>query len=199
MDEITSARANSRLWIGAFLIATFGTAALWERGIVPGWPGMALFAASFLLLIPLVRSTERARAASGISSKAMKAYNRRMIFAALSYVLLLLGGVTIVRYYAPPVPVRVLLAIAAAAPVLGMIRAMALLIREESDEYQRMRIVQQSLVATGFLLAIATLYGFLNAFDLAPRADAYLVVPVWAVGLGVGGLYNRLSLGDGGC
>jgi len=72
-----------------------------------------------------------------------------------------------------------------------MIRAMGLLIKEERDEYLRMRIVEQSLIATGFLLAATTLYGFLNAFDLAPRLDAYLAVPVWAVGLGIGRLVQR--------
>ncbi len=198
MNAILSPLTNSRLWVAAFLIAAFGSASLWKSGIVPGWPGVALFAAAFLFLIPLVRSTEHGREACGAST-AMKAYNRRMIFASLSYVALLLAGVATARYYAPPAAVRVLLAIAAAAPVFGMIGAMALLLKEEKDEYQRMRIVQQTLVATGFLLAAATLYGFLNVFDLAPRLDAYLVVPVWAVGLGFGGLYNRLALGDGRC
>jgi hypothetical protein len=195
MDEITSARTNSRLWIGAFLVATFGTAALAKTGVIPGWPGMALFAASFLLLIPLVRSAERARAACGISSNAMREYNRRMIFAALAYVALLLGGVAIARHYAPPAAVRIVLAVAAAAPILFMIRAMALLLKEERDEYLRMRMVEQSLVATGIVLAVATLYGFLNAFDLAPRVDAYLAVPLWGIGLGIGRLLQR----DGAC
>ena len=63
-----------------------------------------------------------------------------------------------------------------------IIRAMALLLREETDEYLRMRLVEQSLVATGILLTVATLYGFLNAFDLAPRIDAWAAVPLWAVG-----------------
>jgi hypothetical protein len=68
---------------------------------------------------------------------------------------------------------------------------MALLIKEERDEYLRMRIVEQTLIATGFLLAAATIYGFLTAFDLVPRVDAYLAVPVWAVGLGIGRLLQR--------
>ena len=191
MEAFSSPRANSRFWVGAYLIAAFGSGALFRTGVVPGWPGVALFACSFLLLIPLVRSVERAQAACGISSAAMRAYNRRMIFASLAYVVLLLIGVTVAAYFAPGAPVRVLLAIVVALPVLLMIRAMARLLREESDEYLRMRIVEQSLIATGVLLVACTLYGFLNVFDLAPRLDAYLVVPVWAVGLGIGRLVQR--------
>jgi hypothetical protein len=105
----------------------------------------------------------------------------------------LLAAAGAAAYHAPPAPVRVLLAILVALPVLLMVRAMALLLRTETDEYLRMRIVEQTLIATGFLLVAASLYGFLNAFDLAPRLDAYLVVPVWAVGLAIGRLFQRDS------
>jgi flagellar biosynthesis protein FliR len=121
----------------------------------------------------------------------MRAYNRRMIFASFAYVVLLLGGMAIARFYAPPAAVRVLLAIAVAAPILFMIRAMARLLREERDEYLRMRLVEQTLISTGILLAVATIYGFLNAFDLAPRVDAYWGVPLWGVSLGVARLLQR--------
>src|SRR3569833_2271122 len=151
MDTITSPRTNSRLWLGAYLVAAFGTGWLFKTGVVPGWPGVALLAASFLLLIPLVRSVERAQAAGGCTSPAMRAYNRRMIVASLTYVAVLLAGVTVAARFAPPVPVRLLLAILVALPALMMVRAMAQLLREERDEYLRMRIVEQTLIATGFL------------------------------------------------
>ena len=191
MTDQVSPRTAVRLWLGAYLIATFGTGALMKAGILSGWPGIVLFLASFLLLIPLVRSAERAQAACGFTSKAMRTYNRRVLVAGLSYVVVLFAGMGIARYYDPPTFVRVILAIAAALPVLFIIRAMALLLREETDEYLRMRLVEQSLVATGILLTVATLYGFLNAFDLAPRIDAWAAVPLWAVGLGVGRLFRR--------
>jgi hypothetical protein len=65
MTDVTSPRSTVRLWIGAYLIATFGTAALFKAGIISGWPGIGLFLASFLLLFALVRAAERAQAASG--------------------------------------------------------------------------------------------------------------------------------------
>lgn len=191
MSLTLSPRANYRFWIGGYLVATFGSGALLKAGVIPLWPGMLLFAASFLLLIPLVRSVERAQEVCGATSSAMRAYNRRMIFASLAYVVLLLGGVAIARNYAPPAAVRVVLAVAVAAPILFMIRAMARLLREERDEYLRMRIVEQTLIATGIVLAVATIYGFLNVFDLAPRVDAYWAVPLWGLSLGVARLFQR--------
>jgi hypothetical protein len=191
MTVRTSPRTVAWLWVAAYLIATFGTAALMKSGIVPGWPRIALFLASFLLLFPLVRYAERAQAACGFASKAMRTYNRRVLIASMSYIVVLFAGVGIARYLDPPVIVRVILAIAAALPILFVIRAMALLLREETDEYLRMRLVEQSLIATGILLTVATLYGFLNTFGLAPRVDAWAAVPLWALGLGIGRLFRK--------
>ena len=195
MDDVRRARTGLQLWVAAYLIATFGAAALVKTGIVTGWPGLILVFSTFLLLIPMVRSIERTREACGMKSAAMRTYNRRMMIAAFSYVVLLLGCVAVAAHLAPPAPVRVGLAILVSLPVLFMIRAMALLLKEERDEYLRMRIVEQNLIATGFLLAAATIYGFLTTFDLAPKLDSFLVVPVWAVGLGIGRAFQR----DGSC
>ncbi|HEX8415656.1 MAG TPA: hypothetical protein VF637_17515 [Sphingomicrobium sp.] len=191
MTSSLSLRTSARLWIGAYLIATFGSGLLLRFGVTHGWIGWTLFIASFLLILPLVRSVQRAQAECGMKSKAMRSYNRRVLIASLAYVVLLFSGIWTAAHYNPPAGVRVLLAIAVATPVIFMIRAMALLLKEETDEYLRMRLIEQSLIATGFLLTIATLYGFLNAFDLAPRIDAWAVVPLWSVGLGVGRLFQR--------
>lgn len=191
MTAFLSPGTSVRLWIGAYFLTTFGSAGLAITDVIPGWPGLALFFASFLLLFPLVRSIERAQAACGASSRAMRTYNRRALVASMVYVVILLSGVGLVRYYDPPAIVRVILAITVALPVIFIIRAMALLLKEETDEYLRMRLVEQSLVATGFMLTVATLYGFLNTFDLAPRVDAWAVVPLWALGLGIGWLFRK--------
>ncbi|MFL6733781.1 MAG: hypothetical protein ACJ8EY_03700 [Sphingomicrobium sp.] len=191
MTDASTARTTARLWTGAYLVATFGSAALAKTGVLPGWPGLALFASSFLLLIPLMRSVERAQDVCGVRSKAVRRYNRRVLIASMIYIVLLLGGISLARYYAPPAIVRVALAIIVSLPVMGIIAAMALLLKEETDEYLRMRMVEQSLIATGFLLTVATLYGFLNAFDLAPQIDSWAAVPVWALGLGVGRIFRK--------
>ena len=194
MTDVASSK-SSGWWVAAFLIGTFGTGALKAAGILTGPVSTVLFLASFLLIIPMVRANQRAMAARGITSSAMTRYSRRFMVASLAYVALLFASLWIARATDPGLALRVILAMVAALPVMFMIRAMALLLKEEQDEYLRSRLVSQSLVATGFLLTVATLYGFLNTFDVAPRVDAWAAFPLWAIGLGIG----RLVQGDPAC
>lgn len=191
MTSTVQGANSARIWIVAYLIATLGSGLALRAGLTHGWIGWTLFLASFLLIVPMVGAVQRMQSANGLNSKAMRAYNRRVLIASLVYVVMLFSGISIARYYDPSALVRVVLAVAAAAPIIFIVRAMALLLKEETDEYLRMRLVQQSLFATGFLLTVATLYGFLNVFDLAPRIDAWAVMPVWAVGLGVARLFQK--------
>lgn len=193
-----SPKTSAWVWFAVWLLATVGTAALAKTGVVPGWPGLILFAMSFLLLFPMVRAVERAQEVGGTRSRAIVRYNRRVIAASLAYIVALLCGGGIVRYYDSAIAVRVIISIAVAVPVIFMIRAAALLMTEEADEYLRLLYVRQNLIATGVLLTTATLYGFLNAFDVAPRVDAWAAVPLWALGLGIGRLVNKLTLGSAG-
>lgn len=82
--------------------------------------------------------------------------------------------------------------------VIGMFWAIGRLIVEQTDEYQRLLLVRQTLVATGFALSIATVWGFLENLRLVPHVDAFFVAVLWFAGLAVGSIYNRLTLGDGG-
>ena len=189
-DAAQTPASTSRWWVAAFLIGTFGTGGLKATGILTGPVSTALFLASFLLIIPMARANQKDMAARGCGSAAMARYNRRFLVASLSYVALFFAAMWIARTTEPVVAVRVILALVAALPIMFMIRAMALLLKEEQDEYLRSRHIQQSLVATGLLLTAATLYGFLNAFDVAPRLDAWVAFPVWAVGLGLGRLFQ---------
>ncbi len=195
MTDVAQTSSSSRWWVAAFLVATFGTGALKALHLIDGPLSWVLFLGSFLLIIPMSRATRRTMAERGIKSPAMDRYNRRFLTASLGYVALFFAAMWIARTYAPGEAVRVMLAFTAALPVIFMIRAMALLLREEDDEYLRSRLVEQSLIATGVLLTIATLYGFLNAFDVAPRVDAWVAFPVWAVGLGIA----RLFQGEAAC
>lgn len=88
------------------------------------------------------------------------------------------------------------LAVSPALAIVGVFWSIGRLLVEEKDEYQRMLFVRQTLVATAFALSIATVYGFLENFGLAPRVDVFYIAVLWFGGLGVGSLYNRLMLGD---
>lgn len=82
--------------------------------------------------------------------------------------------------------------------VAGVFWAIGRLLVEETDEYQRMMLVRQTLIATGFTLTIVTIYGFLENFRLVGHIDAFYIAILWFIGLGVGSAANRLALGDGG-
>lgn len=92
-----------------------------------------------------------------------------------------------------------LLAILPGLCLVAVFWAVARLMIEQEDEYQRLLLVRQTMVATGFALSLASVWGFLESFGLVPHVDAYYVAILWFMGLGVGSLYNRLTIGDGGC
>ena len=61
-------------------------------------------------------------------------------------------------------PFAYALAAAPAAPLIGAIAVIGLYLREEQDEFQRAIMVEAALWATGGMLAITTVWGFLETF-----------------------------------
>jgi len=98
-----------------------------------------------------------------------------------------------------PTALKYPVAILPALPIVGIFGAMGRYLVEEQDEYVRMLMVRQILWASAFTLSIATVWGFLDNFGLVGHADGYWIVILWFFGLGLGGIYNKLTLGDGGC
>ncbi|HET9460170.1 MAG TPA: hypothetical protein VFO51_09345 [Sphingomicrobium sp.] len=83
--------------------------------------------------------------------------------------------------------------------VAGVFWALARLLVEETDEYQRLLLVRQLLIGSAITLTIVTIWGFWENFGLVGHIDAFYIAALFFVGMGVGGLVNRLTLGDGGC
>lgn len=91
------------------------------------------------------------------------------------------------------------LAVAPALPVIGVFWAVMRFLIEEPDEFIRMLLVRQCLVATGFCLTIMTVWEFLQNFDLVPQGNGgFGAAFFWFMGLGAGALYNRLTMGTTG-
>jgi hypothetical protein len=86
-------------------------------------------------------------------------------------------------------------AILPAIPIILVFAAVGRYLIEEGDEYLRMLMVRQTLWASGFALSLATIWGFLESFDLVGHIDAYYIAMLWFFGLGVGAVMNRLTLG----
>ena len=126
---------------------------------------------------------------------AMKRYNWRLIWLSLLYGIFLIGAVYGFKHQLFAGPVAYVAAILPALPIIGIFGAMGRYLVEEQDEYLRMLMVRQSLWASGFALSVATIWGFLENFNLVDHVDAYSVAIVWFFGLGVGACMNKLTLG----
>lgn len=124
------------------------------------------------------------------SSPAARRYARRLFVAMAAYLVTLALAVAFVRDGGVTGPLAWLLALLPGLCVASVFWAFGRLLVEETDEYQRMLLVRQSLIATGFTLTIATLWGFLEMFGLVPHVDVFYLVVLWFLGLGIGSCYN---------
>jgi hypothetical protein len=133
----------------------------------------------------------------GMRNPAQRRYVLRVAVAMAAYLVTLALAVRFVGSVVTG-PLAYLLALLPGLSVAGVFWAVARLLIEEQDEYLRMLLVRQTLIATGLTLGLATVWGFLENFRLVPHVDAFYIAILWFAGLGVGAVYNRLTLGGGG-
>ena len=126
-------------------------------------------------------------------------YNKRVVILSLIYAAFLIGAVYGFKHHLVSGVFTWIVAILPALPIIGIFAAIGLYLVEEQDEYVRMLMVRQTLWASGIALSLATVWGFLENFDVAGHIDAYYICVVWFAGLGIGGIINKLTLGEGGC
>jgi hypothetical protein len=134
-----------------------------------------------------------------LRTPAWKRYNSRLIWLSLLYCAFLLPAVYGFKHQLVPHSVAYLVAALPALPIIGIFGALGRYLVEEQDEYVRMLMVRQILWASGLTLSLATIWGFLDNFGLVGHADGYWLLVIWFIGLGLGGIVNKLTLGDGGC
>jgi len=202
MDEVLDGGAKrARMWWAIAFVASMGLAGGVINSVHLGFAGsLAVALIPMLLLVPMVRSAERAQAAAGCTTPAMQRYTRRAMVMSFGYVVALFATLGFTRHMSVQGPLLWVLSLLPAVPIIGLIWAIARLLIEETDEFQRIKMVRASLIASGLVLVAATLWGFLEMFGLVPHLWMWTVFPLWAVGLGVGQLVNRWTLGSsGGC
>lgn len=125
-------------------------------------------------------------------NKAQKRYTRSVLIVMAGYGLILFGVVSYHNNHPLHGPLGYVAGVLPALPIIGVFVVMGRYLVEERDEYLRAQVVQQSLVATGFALSIATAWGFLENFDLVPHVYAYYAAILWFAGLGLGSCVNKL-------
>jgi ABC-type anion transport system duplicated permease subunit len=128
-------------------------------------------------------------------------YLIRLFVLMTIYIITLFAAVTAFKSHAVSGISAYALAVLPALPIIGVFWAVMRLLVEEPDEFIRMLHVRQCLVATGFCLTVMTIWEFLQNFDLMPHQNfGFGAAFFWFMGLGVGALYNRMTLGtDTGC
>jgi len=126
-------------------------------------------------------------------SQAWKNYNVRVIWLTALYGVFLIAAVYGFKHHLLSGFVAWIAAVLPALPIIGIFAAMGRYLVEESDEYVRSLIVRQSLWASGFALSVATIWGFLESFELVGHFDSYMIAVVWFFGQGVGSVVNKLT------
>ena len=174
-------------WVALYFFSVVIIAALKLTGAIESPVGFILLAAATCLLLPLAR-----RRSDGCISRAMADYNRRIVFSSLGYVLGLGIAVTLWNSYQLSDALVFAISLLPTLPTFGIIWAMARYLAEEQDEYLRHRTIMAALVALGVVLAIGIFYGFLEMFELVPHIWAWWVLPVWAIGLGLAQLWQKV-------
>jgi hypothetical protein len=192
IEETSSKNRRAKhAWAAIFVIAMVGGGLGAKAMHLGPYVTMGVMALAMLLLFPLVRATEKAQADGGYASPAFRRYNRRMMFSTFGYMLALFAAILAQRLLNPGGLLLGMVALLPAIPILHMLWGMKIYLTEEQDEYLRLRFMNAALIGTGILLALATVWGFLETFHVAPHAAGWLGVPVWAVGMGLGQWIDR--------
>lgn len=129
---------------------------------------------------------------------AQRRYIGRMIPVSIAYVAAIFAASAIIPEGATATPLTIGIALVPGLAILGFIWAIGSYFSELKDEYLRLLEVRKALVATGLTLALTATWGILELYTDVPRVPLFSVFPVWCLGLGVGALVNRLTLGDSG-
>ena len=134
-------------------------------------------------------------------SPAIRKYVIRLSILMSFYVVALFAAVWTFKHTHISGVAAYALAVVPALPIIGVFWAVMRLLVEEPDEFIRMLQVRQSLFATGFCLTVMTIWEFLQNFDLVPPGNGgFGAAFFWFIGIGLGALYNKLTLGTaGGC
>ncbi|MDP1027547.1 hypothetical protein Q5H91_10010 [Sphingomonas sp. KR1UV-12] len=119
-------------------------------------------------------------------------HNQRVLVLAIAYAALLFPAVYLLSRHLVSGPIAYAIGVLPALPVVGFFVVLGAYLIEERDEYLRMLIVRQTLVATGVAMTAATIWGFLEGFELVSHLPAYAWPMVWIAGQGAGACANRV-------
>ncbi len=191
-------------WASLFLFSAVALGLLAATGAIESKGAvLVLMCVPLLLLAAVARAAYSCalakQAASGKAANVAQSLYIKRIAIFTSLYLASFAALTFAdEEFAVPQVARFGLALLPGLAVSGMFWAIARLIIEEKDEFMRMLTIRQTLIASGFALSAASIWGFLEAADLVVHLDAYWVAIAWFVGLFLGACANRIEHGTWG-
>lgn len=197
--DLQKTGSGAGFWIvwwaaGAALFGGFIGGMWWVKSIgEPLWGviGVALIFGTALFGLAWA-ADRRCYGAAGARASARRLYQLRLGGTMGAYVVLLAISVRMFRSDTEPTGALAwVLALAPALPLLGAIWTMLQYLADEKDEYLRTIQTQSFILATGFVMAIATVWGFLDQFGKVGHAEMWLVFPLWALCLAPAQLFVR--------
>ncbi len=129
---------------------------------------------------------------------AQRRYVTRLLSVMAVYVLAILAGVTMKAQGLLNPQTTALVALIPGLCIVLVFWAMGRLIVELKDEFMRMLIVRQVLIATAFAFSLAAIHGFLSSFDVIEKVDAFYWPVTFFFGLFIGMVANRIKFGTWG-
>jgi hypothetical protein len=113
-----------------------------------------------------------------------KRYLARFAIAMTLYVVLLPISIWLFQHAHPSAAAIYVLALAPAAPIVGVIVIVGLYLKE-ADEFHRATLTQAMLWGIAVTLAVTTIWGFLENFGKAPHKEAFVVFPLFCLSAGL--------------
>ncbi|MBY6127468.1 hypothetical protein KUW15_01940 [Qipengyuania aquimaris] len=138
------------------------------------------------------------KAGCSSSGEAQRRYIKRVFVFASLYLVVIALQVSLLGDGEQSLAVRAGLSVMPGLAICGVFWAIGMLIVEETDEFIRMLIVRQTLIATGFALGFATIWGFLEAGEVVPHIPAYWFAVAFFGGQFIGAVSNRITHGSWG-
>jgi hypothetical protein len=126
---------------------------------------------------------------------AQRAHTRRILWLLLAYFVVLPPLVWLHAHRHIGATLSVLMAIAAALPLLGIFASWGRYLSDETDEYHQAMTLRRNSIATNATMGTSVVWGFLQAFGAMPLVEAYWIPVVWLVMQGFAGCIAMLSRG----
>ena len=125
-------------------------------------------------------------------------YAIRITVTMTVYVVSLLAATYLIERAGVAGPLAWGLALLPGLAIAGMFYSVGMFMLEQKDEFIRMLLVRQNLIATAFAMSVVVTWGFLEGFELVGHHPGYYIVVLWAFGLLLGAVSNRITYGSWG-